>query len=93
MIKSFKCKETEKLFFGRFSAKLPQAIQRAAAMKLKILHAASIIETLGIPPSNHSEALSGSREGQYSIRINKQWRICFAWQGSDAYDVEIADYH
>lgn len=62
-------------------------------MKLKILHAASIIETLRIPPSNHLEALSGSREGQYSIRINKQWRMCFIWQGSDAYDVEIADYH
>ncbi|MBT1074927.1 type II toxin-antitoxin system RelE/ParE family toxin [Geobacter grbiciae] len=93
MIKSFKCKETEKLFYGRFSAKLPQTIQRAAVMKLKILNAASLLETLSVPPSNCLEALRGDREGQYSIRINKQWRICFVWQGSDAYDVEIADYH
>lgn len=93
MIKSFKCKETEKLFYGRFSTKLPQTIQRAAVMKLKILNAASLLETLRVPPSNHLEALRGDREGQYSIRINKQWRICFVWQGSDAYDVEIADYH
>ncbi len=93
MIKSFKCKETERLFQGRFSARLPQAIQRAAAMKLKMLNAASLLETLRIPPSNYLEALQGDREGQYSIRINKQWRTCFVWQGSGAYDVEIADYH
>lgn len=93
MIKSFNCKETEKLFYGRFSTKLPQTIQRAAVMKLKVLNAASLLETLRVPPSNHLEALRGGREGQYSIRINKQWRICFVWQGSDAYDVEIADYH
>ncbi|WP_305045374.1 type II toxin-antitoxin system RelE/ParE family toxin [Geoalkalibacter sp.] len=93
MIKTFKCKETEKLFHGRFSAKLPQSIQKTAVMKLKILNAASLLETLRIPPSNHLEALRGAREGQYSIRINKQWRICFVWQGSDAFDVEIIDYH
>jgi len=74
MIKTFKCKETEKLFYGRFSAKLPQTIQRAAAIKLKILHAASILDTLRIPPSNHLEILHYDREGQHSIRINKQWR-------------------
>ena len=93
MIKSFKDKETEKLFHGRFSAKLPQAIQRAAAIKLKILNAATVLETLRIPPSNYLESLHGDREGQHSIRINKQWRICFVWQGNDAYDVEIVDYH
>ena len=93
MIKTFKCKETEKLFRGQFSVKLPQAIQRTAAIKLSILNAASVIETLRIPPSNHLEALHHDREGQCSIRINKQWRICFIWQGSDAYDVEIVDYH
>ena len=93
MIRTFRCKETEKLFQGRFSAKLPQAIQRTAAMKLKMLHAASILETLRVPPSNHLEALHHEREGQHSIRINRQWRICFSWQGSDAYDVEIVDYH
>lgn len=93
MIKSFKCKETEKLFYGRFSAKLPQAIQRSAVIKLKILNAATILDTLRVPPSNHLEALHHDREGQHSIRINQQWRICFVWEGSDAYDVEIVDYH
>lgn len=93
MIKSFRCKETEKLFQGRFSAKLPQAIQRTAAVKLKILNAATLLETLRIPPSNNLEALHHDREGQHSIRINKQWRICFVWDGSDAQDVEIVDYH
>jgi len=93
MIKSFKCKETEKLFRGQFSTKLPQTIQRTAVIKLDILNAASVIDTLRVPPSNHLEALHHDREGQYSIRINKQWRICFLWQGSDAYDVEIVDYH
>ena len=93
MIKSFKCKETEKLFHGRFSVKLPQAIQRTAAIKLKMLNAATVLETLRIPPSNYLEALRGNREGQHSIRINKQWRICFTWQGNDVFDVEIVDYH
>lgn len=93
MIKSFRCKETEKLFQGRFSAKLPQTIQRTAEVKLKILNAATLLETLRIPPSNNLEALHHDREGQHSIRINKQWRICFIWDGSDAQDVEIVDYH
>jgi toxin HigB-1 len=93
MIKTFNCRETEKLFHGRFSAKLPQAIQRAAVIKLKILNAASVLETLCIPPSNNLEALHGDWEGQHSIRIDRQWRICFVWQGSDVYDVEIVDYH
>jgi proteic killer suppression protein len=93
MIKSFKCKETEKLFYGRFSAKLPQEIQRPAVFKLKIINAASILETLRVPPSNHLEALHQDREGQHSIRINKQWRICFIWKDSNAYDIEIVDYH
>jgi proteic killer suppression protein len=62
-------------------------------MKLKILNAAHLLKTLRVPPSNHLEALRGSRKDQYSIRIDKQWRICFVWQGSDAYDVEIVDYH
>lgn len=93
MIKTFKCKETEKLFRGQFSARLPQAIQRTAAIKLKILNAVSVLETLRVPPSNCLEALRHGRQGQHSIRINKQWRICFLWQGSDAYDVEIVDYH
>lgn len=76
-----------------FSTKLPQAIQRMAAIKLEMLHAATVLETLRVPPSNHLEALHGDREGQHSIRINQQWRVCFVWQGSDANDVEIVDYH
>ena len=76
-----------------FSAKLPQDIQRTAVIKLKIINAASILETLRVPPSNHLEALDHDRGGQHSIRINKQWRICFIWKDSDAYDVEIVDYH
>jgi toxin HigB-1 len=93
MIKSFKSKEIEKLFKGKFSSKLPQAIQRTAAIKLEMIHAATVIETLRVPPSNHLEELQHKRKGQHSIRINKQWRICFTWKGSDAYDVEIVDYH
>ena len=81
------------MFLGRFSAKLPQAIQRAAAIKLEIINAASVLETLRVPPANHLEALHGNRKGQYCIRINKKWRICFTWKGSDAFDVEIVDYH
>lgn len=93
MIKTFRCKETEKLFGGRFSAKLPQNIQRAAVIKLNMLNAATRLDTLRIPPSNHLEALHHDREGQHSIRINKQWRICFVWQESGVFDVEIVDYH
>lgn len=93
MIKSFKSKETEKLFQGMFSSKWPQAIQRTAAIKLEMIHAATVIETLRVPPSNHLEELHKERKGQHSIRINKQWRICFTWKGNDAHDVEIVDYH
>ena len=93
MIKSFKSKETEKLFQGRFSSKLPQAIQRSAAIKLEVLNAVTLLETLRVPPSNYLEELQGDRKGQHSILINKQWRICFIWKGSDAFDVEIVDYH
>lgn len=93
MIKSFKSKETEKLFQGRFSSKLPQAIQHSAAIKLEVLNAATVLETLRVPPSNFLEELQGDRKGQHSIRINKQWRICFRWKGNDAFDVEIVDYH
>lgn len=71
----------------------PTTIQRTAVMKLKMLSAATVLDTLRVPPSHYLEMLRGDREGQYSIRINKQWRICFVWQGNDAYDVEIVDYH
>lgn len=81
------------MFQGRFSSKLPQAIQRSAAIKLEVLNAATVLETLRVPPSNFLEELQGDRKGQHSIRINKQWRICFRWKGNDAFDVEIVDYH
>jgi len=93
MIKTFKCKETERLFNGQFSRRLPHDVQRIAARKLEMVQAATALESLRIPPSNRLEALSGDRLGQYSIRINKQWRICFVWYDSDAFDVEIVDYH
>ena len=93
MIKSFACKETKKLFNREFSRKLPQDIQRVARRKLEILDAAEVLQDLRIPPSNRLEKLSGDRKGQYSIRINDQWRICFEWRRGDAYNVEIADYH
>lgn len=93
MIKSFKCKETEKLFTGKFSRKIPQDIQRVAARKLEMLAAASEINSLRIPPSNRLERLKGEKSGQYSLRINDQWRICFIWKRGDAHDVEIVDYH
>lgn len=93
MIRSFGSRETEKVFGRRFSRRLPNDIQRRARIKLEILDAAEWLEDLRIPPSNHLERLSGDREGQYSIRINQQWRICFEWLDGEAYDVEIVDYH
>jgi proteic killer suppression protein len=93
MIKTFADKETEKLFGRTFSRKLPPNIQLPARMKLEILDAATVLQDLRILPSNHLEKLSGDREGQYSIRINDQWRICFIFRQENAYDVEIVDYH
>ena len=93
MIVSFRCKETEKLFRGKFSRKLPQDIQRIAARKLEQLHAATVLDTLRVPPGNRLELLSGDRAGQHSIRINNQWRLCFTWQDGNAIEVEIVDYH
>jgi len=93
MITSFRCRETERRFKGKFSATLPQAIQKAAARKLEIIDAARDLEDLRTPPGNRLEALSGDRQGQHSIRINEQWRVCFVWQDGNANDVEIVDYH
>ena len=95
MIQSFKCKETEKIFNGRFSARLPQDIQRLAARKLDLIDAAGELDDLKSPPGNRLEALAGNRTGQYSIRINMQWRICFEWPGAQTgpSNVEIVDYH
>jgi len=93
MIKTFKCKETHKIYQRMFSKKLPQNIQRAAYKKLLMIEASMDVNDLKIPPANRLEKLSGDREGQYSIRINKQYRICFRWENGVAFDVEIVDYH
>ena len=93
MIKSFRDKETEKLFSRQFSQRFPSNLHRIAWRKLAMLDAAEQLSDLRIPPGNRLEKLKGKRQGQYSIRINDQWRICFRWREGDAYDVEIADYH
>ncbi|MDI6768226.1 MAG: type II toxin-antitoxin system RelE/ParE family toxin [Anaerolineales bacterium] len=93
MIRTFADKETEKLFRRTYSRKLPQNVQRAARLKLEILDAAEVLQDLRVPPGNRLEKLSSDREGQHSIRINDQWRICFVWKEGNAYDVEITDYH
>jgi len=92
MIKSFQDAETEKIFRREFSRKLPGDIQSVALRKLRMLNNAVNINDLRVPPANRLEKLSGDREGQYSIRINDQWRICFAWREGNADNVEITDY-
>ena len=93
MLKTFRDKETEKIFNRLVSRKLPQNIQHLARRKLIILDAVTELSALRVPPGNRLEALKGDRKGQHSIRINDQWRIYFRWKAGDAYDVEIADYH
>lgn len=92
MIKSFKCKDTEKLF-DDFDVKKFRSISRAARIKLEVLNAAISLQSLRVPPGNRLEQLKGSRSGQHSIRINDQWRICFVWSEENVFDVEIVDYH
>ena len=92
MIKSFKCKNTENLF-NDIDVKKFRSISRVARIKLEVLNATISINSLRIPPGNRLEQLKGNRKGQYSIRINDQWRICFVWKEENAFDVEIADYH
>ncbi|PJZ70827.1 plasmid maintenance system killer protein [Leptospira perolatii] len=93
MIESFTSAETEKIWKGEYSKKLPTDIQIQARKKLRMLNNAHIVDDLKMPPGNRLEILKGDRKGQYSIRINDQWRICFTWSGASAYDVEIVDYH
>jgi proteic killer suppression protein len=93
VIRSFKDKETQKIFERQRSRKLPSEIQQVALRKLRMLNQSSTLQELRIPPANRLERLSGDREDQYSIRINNQWRICFEWQNDDAFNVEIVDYH
>ena len=92
MIKSFKCKDTEKLF-NDFDVKKFRSFSRAARIKLEILNAAVSINNLKVPPGNRLEARKGDRKGQNSIRINSQWRIYFTWKEGNTHDVEIVDYH
>ena len=93
MIKTFKDAETEKIYQRERSRKLPSDIQQVALRKLRMLNNAINLNDLRVPPANRLEKLSGDRAGQHSIRINDQWRICFEWRGSDAFNVEITDYH
>lgn len=93
MIKSFADKATAAVFSGQLVRRLPHEIQVIARRKLKLLDAVSRIEELRVPPGNRLEMLSGNRSGQWSIRINNQWRICFNWEYGHANDVEIVDYH
>lgn len=93
MIKNFHDKQTEAVAGGKVARKLPPDMQRIALRKLRLLDAAKDLEDLRIPPGNRLEALNGKRKGQWSIRINDQWRICFCWDNGDAYDVQIVDYH
>lgn len=93
MIRSFRSKETEKIFTRERSQRLPSDIQQVALRKLRMINRAMALQDLRAPPANRLEKLHGDREGQYSIRINDQWRICFEWRDGDAHSVEIVDYH
>ena len=93
MIKSFYCKETEKIFNRQFVKRFSVDIQRLAYRKLVFLDSTETLSDLRVPPGNRLEKLSGKRQGQYSIRVNDQWRICFKWHEGNAYEVEITDYH
>ena len=93
MIRSFRNRETEQVFRRERARRLPLDLQRIAQRKLVMLDAAESIQDLRVPPGNRLERLSGDREGQYSIRINDQWRVCFRWRDGEAHDVEIVDYH
>ena len=93
MIVSFRGSETERIWRGEFSRKLPQDIQQIALRKLRMLNNAKVLRDLAVPPNNQLEALKGDRAGQHSIRINQQWRICFVWTEGGPDHVEIVDYH
>jgi proteic killer suppression protein len=93
MIRSFRDSDTERIFRRQRVGKFGRPLQRSSLRKLLLLDAAESPQDLRVPPGNHLEKLAGDREGQYSIRINDQWRICFRWEEGSAYDVEIVDYH
>ena len=93
MIKSFRDGETERLWKEERSRRIPASLHKAALKKLQMLNAAGALGDLALPPGNRLERLRGDREGQYSIRINNQYRVCFEWRESNAHNVEITDYH
>jgi proteic killer suppression protein len=93
MIRSIKGSQTERIWAGLRSRHLPPGIQATALRKLRLIDAANLLEDLKVSPGNHFKALAGDRNGQYSIRINQLWRICFRWSGGGAEEVEICDYH
>lgn len=93
MIRSFRDADTECIFRGDYSRRFPRDMQRIALRKLMMLDAAQRLDDLRVPPGNRLEALKGDRKGQFSIRINGQWRVCFCWERGEAADVEIVDYH
>jgi len=93
VIKTIKDAETQKIYQRERSRKLPAAVQQVALRKLRMINNAINVNDLRVPPANRLEKLSGDREGQYSIRVNDQWRICFEWKSGDAFNVEITDYH
>jgi proteic killer suppression protein len=93
VIVSFACKETGRIWREERSRRLPPGIQQKALDRLQLLHGATRLEDLRVPPGNRLEALRGDRAGQHSLRLNDQWRLCFRWQAGNAHDVEIVDYH
>jgi proteic killer suppression protein len=93
VIRSFRDRRTAALFQGRFVRSIDSRIVARARRKLQMIHAAGSLDELGVVPGNRLEALRGDRNGQHSIRINDQWRICFVWRAGKAHDVEFADYH
>jgi proteic killer suppression protein len=93
MIQGFRDREAERIFARRPGSKLARPLQRAALRKLLLIDAADTLDDLRIPPGNRLEKLVGDREGQDSIRINDQWRVCFRWEAGDAHDIEIVDYY
>jgi toxin HigB-1 len=93
VILNFACAETERVFRAELSRRFPPEIQRRARRKLLLLHAATQLQQLAVPPGNHLEVLRGDRKGRHSIRVNEQWRVCFLWRDGNASEVEIVDYH
>lgn len=93
MIRSFGNKETELIWYGQYAKRVDRSIQRTVLRKLELIHAAKNVKDLRIPPGNRLERLVGDRRGQYGIRVNAQWRLCFVWRDGGAEGVELVDYH